>query len=181
MTPQKANNMKKIFLTILTMIITMSVYAQTGASAYIFDETGTPTNVRNAPNGKLVQKLPNIDGGYVVSLLEVKNNWWKIDPVVEIYGGEDEDHVNLKGSTTGYWVHYSVLAFTIAGEQENVLRKTPSPRGKLLKLTPSYLFEVGLRPLEIQGEWIKVITTDKRYTGWMPIDRICDNPLTTCP
>ena len=28
---------------------------------------------------------------------------------------------------------------------------------------------------------IQVETTDKRYTGWMPIDRICSNPLTTCP
>ena len=174
--------MKKIFLTILTMIITMSVYAQTGASAYIFDETGTPTNVRNAPNGQLVQKLPNIDGGYVVSLLEVKNNWWKIDPVVEIYGGEDEDHVNLKGSTTGYWVHYSVLQFTIAGERENVIRTKPSSKAAPVKFTePSYLAEIELRPLEILGEWIKVITVDRRYTGWMPIGSICSNPLTTCP
>lgn len=173
--------MKKFILTILTMVIAMSVHAQTGASAFILDNTGTPTNVRNAPNGKVVQKLPNIDGGYVVSLLEVKNNWWKIDPVVDIYGDVEDEHVNLKGSNTGYWVHYSVLAFNIAGEQENVLRKTPSPKGKLLQVDSSYLFEVSLRPLEIRGEWIKVITTDKRYTGWMPIDRICDNPLTTCP
>ena len=173
--------MKKFFLTILIMVITMSVHAQTGANAYIFDESGTPTNVRNAPNGKVVQKLPVIDGGYVVSLLEVKNKWWKIDPVVDIYGDEDDEQVNLKGSKTGYWVHYSVLGFNIAGEHENVLRETPSAKGRPLKVESSYLFEIALRPLEIRGEWIKVITSDKRYTGWMPIDKICYNPLTTCP
>ena len=173
--------MKKLFLTTVMMVIALSVYAQTVAHAYIFDNSGTPTNVRNAPKGKVVQTLPDIDGGYGVTLLEVKNNWWRIDPVIDIYGDEDEDFVQLKGSNTGYWVHYSVLGFTIAGDYENVLRETPSPKGKPLKLGFSYLVETGLRPLEIRGEWIKVITTDKRYTGWMPIDRICDNPLTTCP
>ncbi len=173
--------MKKIFLTTLIMVIALSVNAQRSAGAYICDNSGTPTNVRNAPNGKVVQKLPDVDGGYVVLLLEVKNNWWRIDPVIEIYGGEEDENLQLKGSKTGYWLHYSVLQFNIAGDHENVLRTTPSPKGKPLKLEPSYLFEVGLHPLEIRGEWIKVVTTDKRYTGWMPIDKICDNPLTTCP
>lgn len=176
--------MKKMILTLLTMAVALSVNAQSGAKAYayIFDSSGTATNVRNAPNGKVMQKLPEIDGGYVVALLEVKNQWWKIDPVVELYGDYDEDEsIKLKGSSTGYWVHYSVLGFTIAGDNENVLRETPSPNGKPLKLGATYLEETGLRPLETRGEWIKVITADKRHTAWMPIDRICSNPLTTCP
>ena len=170
--------MKKIILTTLIMAMAMTVHAQRSAGAYICDNSGTPTNVRNAPKGKVIQKLPDVDGGYVVTLLEVKNNWWKIDPVVYIYGDEEEQ-IQLKGSKTGYWMHYSVLQFNIAGDHENVLRETPN--GKPLKVEPSYLFGVGLQPLEIRGEWIKVVTTDKRYTGWMPIDKICDNPLTTCP
>ena len=165
----------------MVMAFAMTTYAQTGASAYIADVSGTPTNVRNAPNGKVVQKLPDVDGGYVVSLLEVKNKWWKIDPVVDVYGGDEDETVQLKGSKTGYWVHYSVLGFGIAGDHENVLRETPSPKGKPLKVSVSYLIEETLRPLEVRGEWIKVVTTDGRYTGWMPIDKICSNPLTTCP
>ncbi|MBO4822112.1 MAG: hypothetical protein J5548_11710 [Prevotella sp.] len=173
--------MKKIFLTTVIMIMALSMHAQTSASAFICDNSGTPTNVRNAPKGKVVQKLPDIDGGYVVSLLAVKNNWWKIDPIVDIYGDEEDENIRLKGSKTGYWMHYSVLQFGIAGDHENVLRQAPSANAKPLQLEPSYLFEVGLHPLEIRGEWIKVITTDKRHTGWMPIDKICSNPLTTCP
>lgn len=174
--------MKKIILTSLILVITLSAYAQRRAGAYICDNSGTPTNVRNAPSGTVVQKLPEIDGGYVVTLIEVKNKWWKIEPVIEVYGGDDEDEcVKLKGSKTGYWMHYSVLQFNIAGDHENVLRETPSANGKPLKVKPSYLLEVGLRPLEIRGKWIKVVTSDNRYTAWMPIDKICDNPLTTCP
>ena len=173
--------MKKFFLTTLMMVIVMSVFAQRSAGAYICDDSGTPTNIRNAPNGKVVKKLPDIDGGYVVSLLEVKNNWWRIDPIIDIYGDEEDESVQLKGSKTGYWIHYSVLGFGIAGDHENVLRVTPSSKGKVIKVEPSYLFEVTLRPLEIRGKWIKVITSDNRITGWMPIDKICDNPLTTCP
>ena len=173
--------MKKILLTTVMMVIALTVNAQTSVCAYILDASGTPTNVRNAPNGKVVQTLSDVDGGYVVTLLEVKNNWWKIDPVVELCGDVDEETLQLKGSKTGYWVHYSVLGFGINGDPTNVLRDTPSSKGKPLKLEPGYLFEVSLRPLEIRGKWSKVITTDKRHTGWMPIDRICDNPLTTCP
>lgn len=173
--------MKKLILTILTMVFSLSVYAQTKASACIADPSGTPTNVRNAPNGKVVMKLSNQADGFEVTLLEVKGKWWRIDPVVWLCGDVDEESLELKGSKTGYWVHYSVLGFGIAGEHENVLRQTPSPKGKPLRLTSSYLFDVTLRPLEIRGEWIKVITSDLRHTGWMPIDRICSNPLTTCP
>ena len=172
--------MKKIILTTIIMVIALAVNAQTMAGAYIFDNSGTPTNVRNAPNGKVVQKLPDTDAGYVVTLLEAKNKWWKIAPTIYLCGDEEKE-INLKGSKTGYWMHYSVLQFNIAGDPENVLRETPSPKGKPLRIDISYLMETGLRPLEIKGEWIKVVTTDNRYTAWMPIDRICDNPLTTCP
>ena len=175
--------MKKMILTALMMVVTLSAFSQTTASAYICDNSGSPTNIRNAPNGKVVQTLQDIDGGYVVDLIEAKNNWWKIDPAVEIYGDVDEEDalVKLKGSKTGYWVHYSVLQFTIAGERSNVLRTKPSLKAPTIKIEGSYLAEIELRPLEISGNWIKVVTTDKRYTGWMPIDCICSNPLTTCP
>ena len=173
--------MKKIILAFLMMLMTMTVFAQTQASAFILDESGSPTNVRNAPNGSVVKTLPGVDGGYVVELLESNGNWWKIDPIIDIYGSDDDDQICLEGSKTGYWVHNSVLAFNIAGEQKNVIREKPSAKAKPLKLNSSYLFDVALRPLEIKGGWIKVVTTDKKYTGWMPISKICDNPLTTCP
>ncbi len=173
--------MKKMILTFMMMFMAFSVYSQTGAFAYVYDRSGTATNVRNSPNGKVVQILPQIDGGYVVSLMEVKNGWWRIDPLVEIYGDEEDDSILLGGSKTGYWLHKSVLQFNIAGEYKNVLRATPSASGKPLKIGTTYLMETGLRPLEVRGKWIKVETTDKRFTGWMPIDKICSNPLTTCP
>ena len=42
--------MKKIILTTLIIVIAMSAHAQTDVMAYIYDRSGTPTNVRNAPN-----------------------------------------------------------------------------------------------------------------------------------
>lgn len=179
------NNMKKALLTTIMMVMTVLCFAQPKARAYIFDvdESGPP-NVRNAPNGAVVQRLPNdYEGGFVVALLEVKNNWWRINPEVDIYTSDAElaDNMLLEGSKSGYWVHYSVLAFGISGEKENVVRKGPSMKAKPLKIKESYWNKNELRPLEIRGDWIKVITTDKRYTGWMPIDRICYNPIIRCP
>ena len=177
--------MRKILLATIMMVMAMSVLAQAQVRAYIFDEDESgSTNVRNAPKGAVVQRLPNdYEGGFVVALLEVKDNWWRIDPEVDIYTSDAElaDNMLLEGSKTGYWIHYSVLAFGISGEKENVVRKRPSMKAKPLKVKESYWNKNDLRPLEIRGDWIKVITTDKRYTGWMPIDRICYNPIIRCP
>ena len=181
---QMQSNMRKTILTTIMMVMTLSVFAQTQARAYIYDddESGI-TNVLNGPKGTVVQSLPNdYEGGFVVALLEVKNDWWRIDPEVDIYTSDAElaDNMLLEGSETGYWVHYSVLALSISGEKEDVLREEPSMQAKPLNFNESYWNQNELRPLEIRGDWIKVITTDKLHTGWIPIDKICYNPIIRC-
>jgi hypothetical protein len=57
----------------------------------------------------------------------------------------------------------------------------PSNSAKAVKVLRNDYADLVLEPLMIKGSWIKVVTKDKKYTGWMPIDRICYNPLTTCP
>lgn len=178
-------DMKKAILATIMMVMALSVFAQTQPRAYIYDddESGI-TNVCNAPDGTVVQRLPNdYEGGFVVTLLEVKDKWWRIDPKVDIYTSDAElaDDMLLDGSETGYWVHYSVLAFGISGEKQKVVRAEPSMKAMPLKVEGSYWDKNALRPLEVKGDWIKVVTTDKRYKGWMPIDKICYNPIINCP
>jgi hypothetical protein len=110
----------------------------------------------------------------------VKNGWWKITPELDTWG-DDETTIPLKGSSTGYWLHKSMLGFGISGDPEGCLRVAPSNSAKAVKVLRSDYADLVLEPLMIKGSWIKVVTKDKKYTGWMPIDRICYNPLTTCP
>ena len=171
--------MKKILLMALFAIASISAFSQNPVTVCISDNTGSPTNVRNAPNGKIVYQIPQ-DLSCTVDIISVKNGWWKITPEVDTWG-DDETTILLKGSSTGYWLHKSMLGFAISGDSEGCLRVAPSNSAKAVKVLRSDYADLVLEPLMIKGSWIKVVTKDKKYTGWMPIDRICYNPLTTCP
>lgn len=169
--------MRKIMMMTMLLLVTLAANAQSEVYAYIVDASGTPTNVRNAPNGKVVQQLDN-EESLVVNLLSAQGNWWRIAPLVEIYG-DNEGELTLKGSKSGYWIHNSVLQFGVAGDPAGCLRKSPSWKAKAVTIGNST--DMSFRPLAISGQWVKVVTTDGRYTGWMHRDKICSNPLTTCP
>lgn len=171
--------MKKLLFLTLLMVTSMAVNAQNIVTVCVADESGTPTNIRNAPNGKVVYQLDE-SLSCTVDIMSVKNGWWKITPEVETWG-DDEKTIPLKGSTTGYWIHHSVLGLGIAGDPVGCLRTAPSKGAKALKIAQSDLAELYFEPVLIKGSWLKVISKNKKYTGWMPIDRICSNPLTTCP
>ena len=171
--------MKKLLLLTLLMVTSMAVNAQNPVTVRVSDDSGTPTNIRNAPKGKVVYRL-NDSWSCTVDIISVRNGWWKITPEVEVWG-DDEKTIPLKGSTTGYWIHQSVLGLGIAGDPEGCLRTTPTKGARAVKIAHSDLSELYFEPLLIKGSWIKVISKNKKYTGWIPIDRICSNPLTTCP
>lgn len=167
--------MKKFLFIIACLILTASwSNAQTMALAYIVDQDPI-TNVRNAPAGKVVTTITNDGNGYVVGLLNVKNGWWKIDPTVEVEG-DNPHEMQLTGSNTGYWIHNSVIGFTAIGDGTAILYSRPSHKSRKL-----CEYVQLMHPIGIKGQWVKVKTDDGRYTGWIHRDKICYNPLTTCP
>ena len=166
---------KYILLLFAAVLLPLALNAQGFVNAYIIDNDGPVTNIRNAPKGKVVATLPTSEA-FVVTLLSVKGEWWKIDDVVEQYG-DDEKEIFLKGSKTGYWIHRSLLQFTIAGEPEGALHAAPSANAKAVKISS----EASFHPIAVKGNWVKVVSTDGKCTGWIHCDKICSNPLTTCP
>lgn len=170
--------MKKLLLFAILSGMTLSLKAMPDIYVCIFDSSGTPTNIRNSPNGQIVKSLPLPEGGYAVTLLAEKNGWWKIAPVIDVYGG-DEYEIPLNGSATGYWIHNSVLGFTIAGDPTDAIRQRPSKNAKAVTIPVGV--ELQFHPVAIKGNWVKAVSNDGRLTGWLHRDRICYNPLTTCP
>ncbi|MBQ2163191.1 MAG: hypothetical protein II445_01645, partial [Muribaculaceae bacterium] len=167
---------KNALLLFAVLLMPVLASAQGLVQAYIIDNDGAATNVRNAPNGKVVATLPTSEA-FVVTLLDVKNGWWKIDSDVEQYG-DDEKTITLNGSKTGYWIHQSLLMLATMGSNYTKLYKTPSTKGKLVFKGEKYL---DFHPIGIKGEWVKVKSVDGKYTGWGLSDHFCTNPLTTCP
>lgn len=168
--------MKKKLFVLLTMMTCLSVgVSAQSLGVFTYDNSGKFTNVRNAPKGKVVDKIPT-EVCAMIGVEKPTNGWWKI--IGDTYDtGDDEG--TLKGSTTGYWIHYSVLAMGTRnyGGQTLYIRQSPSASAPVV-----YKFkkEIQLRPMDIKGEWVKVQTTDGKYTGWIEEEWLCGNSLTNC-
>ena len=150
---------------------------------YIYDTDGPFSNVRNSPRGKVVDRIP-VDASAMFSVEKPQNGWWRI--VGDSYtclgqGNEDSDFldVELKGSTTGYWIHYSVIAVGTRnyGGQHLPLRREPSKRAAV---TYTLKEEQLVRPTEVKGRWVKVKTLDGKGEGWIEDEWLCGNALTNC-
>lgn len=165
---------KLLVLFALTTWLSVSVCAQS-LRVYIVDKNGPYTNIRNAPKGKIVDKIPTSETA-MFGVEKPTNGWWKI--IGTSYGTGDVDGT-LTGSTTGYWIHYSVLGMATRnyGGQTLYLRKSPSASAPVV-----YKFkeEITLRPMEIKGDWVKVQTSDGKFTGWIEEEWLCGNALTNC-
>lgn len=168
--------MKKnlIMLFVLLTALSATVNAQS-IGVFTWDSKGKFTNVRNAPNGKIVDRIPTSEAA-MIGVEKPTNGWWKIV-------GNDYDmgdfQGTLKGSSTGYWIHYSVLAMGTRnyGKEKLTLRKLPDAKSVVVY---SFTEEILLRPIEIKDDWVKVKTTDGKYTGWIEIEWLCGNSLTNC-
>ncbi len=172
---------KKHFISVMAglLLSVTSVQAQDVIGAYLVDSNGAYTNIRNAPNGKVVDKISTKTTADMI-LTTPRNGWWRITG--DSYEDYDiEKEVALKGSKTGYWIHYSCIGFTSRnyGSEEIYLRATPSIKGKVLWKTKEA--EILLHPIDVKGDWIKVKTGDGKHEGWIDRMWICDNPVTTCP
>ena len=171
-------NIKRLTLVFVVMFSALCVSAQKSLEVYINDTTGTPTNIRSAPNGKIVGSLADT----CIYMLDVKNpqnGWWAIDDnsVFGICSTDTTFDFSSKCKTA--WIHYSVLGFSTRnyGGQRYVLYSQPSE-----KSAENFAFteEMGLRPLDFKKGWVYVETYDKKHRGWIQLENICANPLTNC-
>lgn len=168
--------MKKLFFLVAMLACTMLAGNAQSLEVYLSDTDGPYTNVRKAPKGTVVARLSTSDP-VMFAVESPKDGWWKISGGT--YWIPDEDVVTLKGSTTGYWVHSSVLALGTRnyGGQRLTLRQSPADGSKAVY---SFSKEIEVRPLDLKGDWVKVKTMDGKHVGWIEAEWLCGNALTNC-
>ncbi|MBO7609605.1 MAG: hypothetical protein J6S96_05340 [Muribaculaceae bacterium] len=145
--------------------------------AYLCDSSGTPTNIRCAPNGAVAMTI-NSKESYMLELSNPINGWWQLEAIYDPV--EDDAGIPLHGSKTGkYYIHYSIVGFSTRNYgQDYYLREYPSENSKA---TFNFHDEILVHPIEMTNGWVKVKTSDMKHTGWIESEMICNNPLTTCP
>ena len=169
--------MKRVLFLMTVFMVALAASAQDTISVYLSDDDPTGlTNIRNKPMGAKVMQLSS-DDIYIFSLTSPQDGWWKI---VELWTIEDDVTDSLKGSDTGeYWIHYSVLGIGTRnyGGQCLTLRDAPNEEASVVY---SFTKELELKPLDIQGDWVKVKVDGYEIEGWIEIEWLCSNPVTNC-
>ncbi|MCQ2252443.1 MAG: hypothetical protein MJZ61_03215 [Bacteroidales bacterium] len=169
--------MKRLLLLPL-LLISLKVFSQDfePISVILIDNDGEFTNVRNAPSGAIVDKIPTshtVD--FVVD--KVENGWFRIAGGVYYDYDIQEDSTLLKKSVTGHWVHSSTIGFytrNYGGTKMNFYT-APSLKSKVAFTINE---ESAVHPLEFRNGWVKVKCKGK--IGWIQLESLCSNPLTNC-
>lgn len=169
--------MKRLFLFAVIAVTMLAASAQATIEPFVHDTTSTGTNIRVEPRGKIALTLPA--GSYMLTLSNPQGGWWEVKDIFEAEEGNDMTE-RLHGSKTGkYYIHYSVVAFATRnyGGQLYFLREKPDPKSRAIL---RFKEEMLLRPIDVNGEWIRVRTLDGKYDGWIHTEQLCGNPLTNC-
>lgn len=77
-------------------------------NAYIYDDDGDFTNIRNRPKGAVIDKIPCGQGRFGVYLDKESNGWWHIKDS-KVYDTKTDQYRELNGDDC--WIHKSIVKF----------------------------------------------------------------------
>ena len=143
---------------------------------YCFISDEGVTNIRNAPKGTVVYQVKD-PGIYMLFVFNPDNGWWQVYNSV-LYEMDEADPIRLPAES---WIHSSVLGVTLRnydGKPEP-LYASPDANAKIVGHINEQ--EALVHPVDMAAgaSWIKV--SYGKLSGWIHTDRLCDNPVTTCP
>ncbi len=140
---------------------------------YVSDKDET-TNVRNNPNGKIVAHLKN---GDMISVDYSQNGWFHI-AANEWYGADE--HGTICDNAGDLWIHSSVVSvdWHSDGGVKFELRKAPGRHNPVKKRGLGLKYPIE-RILDYSDGWAK-LKLKGGFTGWVEIELLCGNSLTTC-
>ena len=74
--------LRLLFSMLCVCALSLTMSSQTTLIAFVADSDGPVTNIRSAPNGKIVAKLPT-SKVYRMWVKNARNGWWQVSTVEE--------------------------------------------------------------------------------------------------
>jgi len=139
-------------------------------NAFTIHPKGKSVDVYDYPNRNIVLKiLPNQhegNAGQILKIIDVKNGWFKLESFLE-----DEDLWIKEGNLAVFFRYQDSVLF---------LFETPEINSAKINLdnNKGYLIIKDLTKDWVQ---ISIIIHGRKYEGWLPQNKTCSSPYTTCP
>lgn len=131
------------------------------------DDEDTYSNIRDSPKGNIVLKINSkYSYGYILNVIDFKDGWLKIN---KISGVEEYEISEFEG-----WIHSSIVG--VATTHNIDLFDKPNSKTKVGKLIGE---QDTFKIKDVYCQWIKI--EYKGVIGWVESEKICGNPVTTCP
>lgn len=162
-------------------------YPESGVVVITRDTDGDHTNIRAAAGGRVACTV-STDSLFTFVFqpgMQEVNGWIRIPgdclywyDDTDAHSADDRDYTlaghrrRLTGSTTGYWIHNSVLRLMLLPDEP--IRREPKPDAATV--WQSSLL-ANLRPIRMERGWVKVRTLDGKYTGWVEESSIIQQAL----
>ncbi|MBR1538056.1 MAG: hypothetical protein IJ636_00965 [Bacteroidales bacterium] len=143
---------------------------------------GSWANVRKGPSAtsSVVARI-SPEGAYTLIVETPKAGWWHIlDDRIYPAEAEDDADVLFLGGGQPCWIHHSVVCLDFVYSGGDVkLYEEPSRKARVVA-TVSPGSEGVVHPLDVNsdGGWVKISCGD--LIGWVRVETLCSNPLTTC-
>ena len=130
------------------------------------DDVDDFSNIRDSPKGNIVLKInTKYSYGYVLNVIDFKDGWFKINRIQ----GVDEYYISeFEG-----WIHSSIVGAAVTHNLDLLAKPNGKKIGVLVGEQDTF------KIIDLHCEWIKVDC--KGLIGWVESNKICGNPVTTCP
>ena len=143
---------------------------------FIVDSSAT--NIRRSPGGEILCRL-SPDQDYMLDVFDATNGWWRI--LAEVVTTVENEDIELSEDGSEAWIHSSVLVMSVRNYDgtPEPLYESPDEASEVVGKIAEQ--EALVHPVDMAGDasWVKVKWG--KLTGWINFDRLCANPVTTCP
>lgn len=150
-------------------------------SAYIEDTDGEFTNIRNAPSGKIILRLPT-NRVYLVTLIDFQKGWWRISQLVHINKNDEEVPYDIPANVE-YWIHTSCVNSGIKGDGTLSFTLLSEPKEGS---SPVKKYPAGIQPsihkiLDVSpSKYYLKVKLDDGNVGWIPANIVCYSYFSVC-
>lgn len=124
-------------------------------------------NLRDSPDGTIIETLKPSHYGYIFSIVRGENGWFRVLKIDTV----DEDELKMPQGIL--WIHSSVLG--IRTNWDASILDTPKT-GKQIGLIPS---DKEMKIIDLNRDWVKI--EYQGIIGWVDSKLLCGNPISNCP